>query len=74
MVLLTALPRKKWRAIVAENPPREDNKEDAAVGVNEDTFPDALVPASIVSIKPAQGDRDAFLEALSDAQFSPGEA
>lgn len=69
VVTLQALPRPKWRALVAEHKPREGNDEDAAVGVNEETFAEALVPVSVVSIKPSQGDQDAFLGVLSDAQF-----
>lgn len=69
VVTIRALGRKEWRALVAQHTPREGNEQDAAVGVNEDTFPDALVPASIVSVKPSQGDQAAFLDALSDAQF-----
>lgn len=69
VVTLQALPRPRWRALVAEHPARDDNDEDHAVGVNEDTFAEALVPASIVSIKPSQGDQGDFLGALSDAQY-----
>lgn len=46
-VVVRALRRSEWKALVAEHPPRDDNKGDAAVGVNEDTFKDALVAASV---------------------------
>lgn len=69
VVTLQALGRKKWRELVSAHPPRPDHEGDEAVGVNEETFPDDLVPASIVSIKPAVGDTPDFLDALSDAQF-----
>lgn len=71
MVELRALGRKQWRALVAANPPRDGNEDDQAVGVDEDKFSEALVPASIAT--PAferDADRDAFLDSLSDAQFS----
>lgn len=45
-VTVTALGRRAWRALVAEHPARDGNKNDAAAGVNEDTFKDALVSAS----------------------------
>ena len=69
VVTLQALPRPTWRALVAEHKPREGNDTDEAVGVNEDTFAEALVPVSIVSVKPSQGDQGDFLAALSDAQY-----
>ena len=47
-VTLTALGRKQWRELVAAHKPREGNDSDAAVGVNEETFKDVLVAASIV--------------------------
>lgn len=43
-----ALGRRRYRELVKENPPRKDNDEDQALGVNEDDFKDALVPMSIV--------------------------
>lgn len=45
--VVRALRRSEWKALVADHPPREGNKSDAAVGVNEDTFRDALVAASV---------------------------
>ena len=59
-VTVTALRRSAWKALVAEHPPREGHKGDAAIGVNEETFRDALVAASV--------DLDADdLDMLSDA-------
>lgn len=61
-VTVTALKRSAWKALVAEHPPREDHKGDAAIGVNEETFKDALVAASV--------DLDADdLDNLSDVDF-----
>lgn len=65
-VKLQALKRSDWRALVAEHQPREGNKGDESVGVNEDTFKDALVPASIVE---PEGFAVDDLEGLSDIDF-----
>lgn len=64
-IVIGALPRKTWRDLVADHPPREGNQGDARMGVNEETFAEALVPLSIVS--PAIEPDD--LEALSSADF-----
>lgn len=50
---LRALPKPRWRALLAEHPPRHDDDdkplpEDAAVGVNLETFWDAIVRACLV--------------------------
>lgn len=42
-VRLQALKRSEWKRLVAAHPPRDGNKDDANVGVNEETFKDALV-------------------------------
>lgn len=65
-VKVKALRRSEWKALVAEHPPRDGNKSDNAVGVNEDTFKDALVPASI--IEPADFSVD-DLDELADVDF-----
>lgn len=64
-VTLKALGRKQWRALVAANPARDGNKEDEAVGVNEDTFKDVLVPVSI--LEPLLSEED--LDRISDIDF-----
>lgn len=65
-IKLRALGRREWKALVAAHPAREGNKSDESVGVNEDTFKDALVPASIA--EPAGFGED-DLDALSDIDF-----
>ena len=45
---LRALRRDEWQKLVNAHPPRQGNEDDAAVGINEDTFKEALLPASIV--------------------------
>lgn len=68
---LVALPRRRYRELLAAHPPRDDDKADEAAGFNIDAFSDALVPESIA---PGQfdtdADRDAFLDDLSDAEWS----
>lgn len=64
-ITVRALGRKAWRALVAAHPVRADNRADEIVGVNEDTFKDALVPVSIVSPELTPDE----LDQLSDAQF-----
>lgn len=69
-VILRALGRKTWRELVAKHQPREGHAADAAVGVNEETFPDVLVPASIASPTfTSDVERDAFLDSLYSIQF-----
>ena len=64
-VTVRALPRKAWRELVEAHPVRPDNRADAIVGVNEDTFKDALVPISIVEPELTEDE----LDSLSDAQW-----
>lgn len=68
---VTALPRRKWRDLVDANPARQDSEDDKAFGYNVDTLAEAILP---LAIAPGQFDneilRDAFLDALSDAQYS----
>jgi hypothetical protein len=48
---LRALPRHEFRTLLAAHPPREDEhfkREDAALGVNRDTFFPAIIHASVV--------------------------
>lgn len=50
---LRALPKPQWRALLAEHPPRRDAQDnplqdDAAAGVNLDTFFDAIIRACLV--------------------------
>lgn len=70
IVVVQALRRRQWRSLVAEHSPRDDNAADAALGVNLQTFPDALVPISVTEPKfDSPADRDDFLDMLSDVQY-----
>lgn len=69
-VVVRALPRKKWRQLVADHPPRPDHAGDAQFGIHLVDFADALVPASIVEPEfSGDGQRDDFLDSLTDGQF-----
>jgi putative heme degradation protein len=69
-VVLNALPRKTWRALVADHPPRDDRDSDKVVGVNEETLSEVLVPKSIDhDASTITGDVDGFLDSLSDYDF-----
>lgn len=70
VVTLKALNRKTWRDLVAEHPPRDGVEGDERSMVNEETFPEVLVPVCITA--PDFGsdtDRDVFLNSLSSADF-----
>lgn len=70
LVVLNALPRKTWRALIADHPPRDGHDADKVVGVNEDTLREALVPKSIDHVASTiDGDVSVFLDALSDFDF-----
>lgn len=72
---LRAMPRPKWKAFVAEHPPRktdagEVDERDKFIGVNTEMFFPALVRASVV--EPELDDEDWALlldERLTDRQF-----
>lgn len=77
-VKVKALGRRAWRDLVAKHPPRTveggaseaDSKSDAAVGVNEETFKDELVAASIA--EPEFSSRaacDEFTDSLADVDY-----
>jgi hypothetical protein len=70
-ITLKALGRKAWRDLVVAHPPAEGDDYHQRRGFNVDTLGDDLVPASIVEGQfPSIADRDAFLDALCDADFS----
>ena len=74
-IRLKNLPRQEWTAMIAKHPPRTAEKDgvskqeearDAMVGVNEATFMEELVPASIVEPEVSAED----LAALSFGYFN----
>lgn len=73
-VKVQALGRRAWKELVAQHPPRkpsdegvteEQAKSDAEVGVNEATFKDALVAASVIDPQMTEAD----LDAIADIDF-----
>lgn len=68
-VELQALPRKKWRSLVAAHPPRPDNEDDKPWGWNVESFGDEMVPASIISPALSETALEEFLDSLNDATF-----
>lgn len=78
-VKMTQLPRKEYRALKNEHPPRMVDgpdgpvvhAEDAPWGFNRETFGDVLVPPCVdLDQFDSEAARDAFLDGLSDGWFS----
>lgn len=67
---LRALPRRRWTALVAAHPPREGNERDGMLGLNEETFFEAMVRECTVEPILDDDDWQTLLDdALSDAQW-----
>jgi hypothetical protein len=73
-VKVGALPRKTWKKLVSEHPPRKADvdgateqqaRSDMLSGVNDETFKEVLVPLSI--LEPAITEED--LDALADIDY-----
>lgn len=72
-VALKAMPGRKWRALVAEHPPRKDHDGDADWGFNHLTMADAAVAPCVASIGGqalAGDDLESALDSMSDGDFS----
>ncbi|VXC08800.1 hypothetical protein [Aeromicrobium sp. 9AM] len=68
-IKVKALGRRKWRELVAAHPPREDSRSDQAVGVNEDTFKDVLIAASVVEPDLSEDDLDQLSDIDNDRLY-----
>lgn len=71
---LRALPRRDWRALVTEHPPRRgDDKEllepDKYIGVNGETFYDAIIRACLVDPELNDDEFEQLTSALTDRQY-----
>lgn len=64
-----ALPRREWFKLLTEHPPRDDNKFDKALGLNQDSFFDDVVPKSLIDPQMAKDELAEFLDLLSGAQY-----
>ena len=82
VVVVQHLGRRKFRTLVSAHPPRDGEKEDEYLGVNADTFPEALLefvddadpdsPARTI-VEPEFVNKAAvakFLDSLSDADYN----
>lgn len=72
--VLRALPRPKWRELLKEHPPRRGDdgevvEDDRSLGINVETFYEALVRRSVASPELDDDDWTALFEALTDRQF-----
>ncbi|MEU8371223.1 hypothetical protein [Micromonospora tulbaghiae] len=73
---LRAMPHPAWRAFCAEHPPREDDEgkvdeRDRLIGVNTETFYEALVRRSVVDPQLDDAEWQTLLGgALTDRQFT----
>ena len=68
-VVLKALGRKQWRNLVAAHPPRPNVEADESLGVNDETFGEALVLASLVEPALSGTEAEEFLDSLRSADF-----
>ena len=68
-----ALPRPAWRALVAEHPPRKADDttlvDEDRIGVNADTFYDAMLRACLVEPELDDADWEQLFAALTDRQY-----
>jgi hypothetical protein len=72
-VRLRAMPGRKWRAAVAEHPPRNDHEADAEWGFNHLALADVVVEPCIVSIggrELAGTELTDAVDSMSDGDFS----
>lgn len=73
---LRAMPHPRWREFCGQHPPRQDDEgkvdeRDRLLGVNTETFWDALVRQSVVDPQLDDGEWETLLDgALTDRQFS----
>lgn len=68
-----ALPKAAWRALCAEHPPRRGDDGEAVetdrIGVNAETFYDAIIRACLVDPSPSDEEWPALFDALTDRQY-----
>lgn len=53
---LTALPHREWDRLKSEHAPRPDDDADKALGFNEETIFDALIPMSVIDVTGPDGE------------------
>jgi hypothetical protein len=62
------LPRKQYRDLLVQHPPREGNDDDLALGANGNTFPLALIAASCIDPVMTLEQVEQLAEVLTDGQ------
>jgi len=68
-VVVRGLPRNDWKALVRDHPPREGVEADKQLGVNQESFTDAMVYACIVSPEMTDDEKATLLDVITDAQY-----
>lgn len=68
-VTLRALARKDWKSLLEKHPPRDDVDSDRTLGLNGETFYDALILACWVEPDLEKDERTELLDLLTGAQF-----
>lgn len=66
---LRALPRRDWLRLVRDHPERPGDAADRELGVNRDTFFDAVVLACIVDPEMTEEQKSRLLDVITDAQY-----
>lgn len=64
-----ALPRKDWFGLLEKHPPREGNSQDRALGLNQDSFFDDLIPRSLVDPELDKDTLSELLDLISGADY-----
>lgn len=64
-----ALPRRRWTALWAEHPPREDSEVDKRWGINEVTFFAALLEACCYEPTMTPVDWETLIDKVTDWQY-----
>lgn len=69
VIRVNAIGHKRFRSLLAEHPMRDGNDGDKALGANEDTFPEALILASVVEPDMSRAELVDLLDNLSEGEF-----
>jgi hypothetical protein len=68
-IRLRGLDRRAWRDLVSAHPARKDNETDGVLGVNQETFFDALVAECAVEPEMTADQVSTFLDSITSSQF-----
>lgn len=76
-IVIQGMPRKKFRRLLTEHPPRDDVEADSAAGYNTDTFGDLFIQKCIVGTrshkwhgrKPVPNEWDKWADEMSDVEW-----